>query len=161
MHMTKGERDLINSRTLSGHTSIAYNNQRASSRQRKHPMPTYTKFQLIDWVMSQDNSKKLFEDWISSDYDSNLAPSVDRLNDDKGYSFDNIRLVTWIENKSVEWSKKLKPISLKHKLTKIEYKFNSIKEACDTLNLSVEGISNVLGNRAKTSGGFYAKYTTI
>ena len=40
----------------------------------------------------------LFLKWQSSNYKRNLAPSIDRKDDTKGYSFENITVMTWKEN---------------------------------------------------------------
>lgn len=46
----------------------------------------------------QPNFKALWDSWVASDYKKNLIPSIDRLDDYRGYHLDNIRLVTWDEN---------------------------------------------------------------
>jgi len=49
-------------------------------------------------VYKQPNFEELYNNWVKHGYDKWYKPSVDRLNDDKGYSFSNIQLVTWKEN---------------------------------------------------------------
>ena len=61
-------------------------------------LPNYTKDQLKDWIFSQPNWEELYSDWVKSDYAKNKTPSVDRLDDYKPYTLNNIRLVTWLEN---------------------------------------------------------------
>ncbi len=69
-----------------------------SSKMRKHPEPEYTKDELAIWIKSQDNFINLYNDWVQSNYTSDLRPSCDRLDNSLGYSFTNIELITWKEN---------------------------------------------------------------
>jgi hypothetical protein len=48
--------------------------------------------------MAQNRFHELYDIWASNGYDRTLAPSVDRVDDSKGYTYGNIRLVTWAEN---------------------------------------------------------------
>jgi len=76
-----------------------YWDQCSNSRIRGHEQPAYTRDELVAWVTNQPHFQKLYDAWAASDYDSDLRPSCDRLDNSKGYSFDNIELVTWLENK--------------------------------------------------------------
>lgn len=92
-----------NKNTLIRHTprgviSQIYNHQRECSVRRGHPQPQYTKEELIDWVMSQPNWESLYKRWVENNYLKKLRPSLDRLDNSLGYSFDNIELVDWQEN---------------------------------------------------------------
>jgi hypothetical protein len=75
-----------------------YSTQRACSRHRGHQLPNYTLDELREWCYSQDNFNQLFEDWENDNYSRFSVPSCDRIDNDKGYSLDNIQLVAWREN---------------------------------------------------------------
>ena len=75
-----------------------FNNQIEHSRYRGHPRPAYTYEEFKSWVMAQPHYKELYDNYKDSGYDKNLVPSVDRLDPNKPYSFDNIELVTFKEN---------------------------------------------------------------
>lgn len=154
---TEAERDLRRRHTLSGCMSKIYNSQRINSKIRGHGLLPYNKYELIDWVLKQPQAWTVYERWKLSNYDINLTPSIDRIEDDLGYSFDNIRIITWEDNRAKEWIRKEKPIILVHKKTKGEFKFNSIKEACEKFDLNSGAISNVLRGDSKSTGGFYIK----
>lgn len=77
-----------------------YWDQCSNSKVRGHTPPQYTKQELTEWVLSQPNYLALYNAWKESDYISNLRPSCDRLDNSKGYSLDNIELITWAENRS-------------------------------------------------------------
>ena len=85
-------------RTVKGLIVSIYGRQKKSSKKRGHQLPTYSKEELHVWITSQSNFKELYDNWIASDCDMWLIPSVDRLDDAKGYSFNNIQLITWREN---------------------------------------------------------------
>lgn len=80
-------------------TSI-YGSQRASSKRRCHTNPNYSRGELISWCLGQDLFHALYDNWVDSNYDMLDIPSIDRLNDYEPYSFDNIQLMTWRENKA-------------------------------------------------------------
>ncbi len=86
-------------KTREGLAANIYGSQRSSSKARCHDIPNYSNSELKEWLFSQSNFEVLFQNWIDSDYDAMLSPSVDRLDDYKPYTFDNIRLITWKANK--------------------------------------------------------------
>ena len=85
-------------RTKEGHIKKIYHNQKRASIKRGHNMPTYSLDELYDWLMSQKKFHILFDNWKRLDYQKWYAPSVDRKNDDIGYTMSNIQLLTWKEN---------------------------------------------------------------
>jgi len=84
--------------TKKGVIRVIYKTQKANSKRRGHNPPEYTKEELKEWLYKH-NFKKLYDNWVKSGYQKKMKPSVDRLNDFKGYSFSNIRLVTDAENR--------------------------------------------------------------
>ena len=123
--------------TKNGLINLIYLSQKESSKRRSHNSPTYTKQELKDWLFSQELFNKLFNDWKKSGFEKMLSPSVDRKNDYKGYSFDNIQLMTWNENKNKGHSDILNGINKKtskaiigiNKKTGKRVEFRSAKEA--------------------------------
>lgn len=85
-------------RTQKGVIRVMYKTQVRNSKARNMDLPSYTKEQLKVWLYN-NNFEKLYNDWVNSGFEKAIKPSVDRLDDFKPYSFDNIRLVTWKENK--------------------------------------------------------------
>ena len=88
------------SRTKRGLASKIYFAQVNSCRNRGHELPSYTIDELYKWLLNQVNFNSIYENWVKSKYDKMLYPSIDRLDDYLSYSFKNIRLVTWQENKN-------------------------------------------------------------
>ena len=57
-----------------------------------------------------------------------LVPSIDRLDDFKGYSFSNIRLTTWKENREHQYKDIKNGVGTSGARCKTIYKFNADKE---------------------------------
>jgi hypothetical protein len=85
-------------RTRDGWARRTYHTQRKTSKQRNHPAPGYDLEQLKEWTFSQSIFEELYQNWVNSNYLQSLRPSVDRVNEYKPYTLDNIRLVTFEEN---------------------------------------------------------------
>ena len=76
-----------------------YTGQKSSSKKRGHLPPSYTLGALIQWCISQKHYSTLFNVWENSNYLHELVPSINRLDETKGYSLDNIELLTWGEHR--------------------------------------------------------------
>lgn len=85
-------------RTPSGLFGRIYSHQQEASRKRGHKPPTYTVKELRNKYLNTELYRQLHAEWVVSGYDKYKAPSFDRLDNFKGYSFDNIQLVTWEVN---------------------------------------------------------------
>ena len=86
-------------KTEKGIIRVIYKTQIANSKRRKMDLPNYTKEELKEWLYN-NNFKKLYDNWVLSNFNKMMKPSVDRLDDYKPYTFENIRLVTWQDNKN-------------------------------------------------------------
>jgi hypothetical protein len=89
-------------------SSKIYGAQRNRSKKRGHALPEYNLEQLREWLYDQPNFEQLFLEWTNSGHDTMLIPSIDRINDDIGYTFSNIQLMTWGENDAKEKAKQKK-----------------------------------------------------
>lgn len=96
--LCKAELTAIYNKTLIGKLTLIYNSQIKASKDRGHPEPKYSKKELIQHALTNTNFLTLYNTWKQSNYEKDLSPSFDRLDDSFGYSFNNLRLVTWQEN---------------------------------------------------------------
>jgi len=85
-------------RTKEGILTRIYGDQKKNSIRRGHPLPTYTKEELGKWIFTQKKFNALFDRWVRCGYKSDAKPSIDRKNDNKPYTLENIRLTTWRDN---------------------------------------------------------------
>jgi len=160
--------DKIYKRTKLGLITKIYGGQVRNSKERGHDKPKYSKEEFSEWVITNPSFETLYENWVLSDYHTNLSPSVDRLNDDDGYSFGNIRLVTWIENKTKSHKdmynginkKQLKPVLQYSKDGVFIKEYYSMKHASRETNTNFCNMSQVCLGHKKSAGGFIWKYST-
>lgn len=68
------------------------------SKNRNYSEPNFTNKQFKEWCFSNTEFINIYDKWAESKYNKWNKPSVDRINNYKSYTFDNIRIVTWLEN---------------------------------------------------------------
>ena len=153
---------IIYQRTRHGIASRIYSHQRRNSRSRNYAMPNYSLDELRDWIFSQPNFNKLFDDWVESGYSKDKTPSCDRIDDYKSYTFDNIQILTWSENNQKHYDDVKNGINNKIskaviQLTKDGIMINeyySINHAGRETGIERSHIGRCCRGKLKTSGGF-------
>ena len=147
-------------KTKKGVVCIIYSGQRASSRTRKQHPPEYTLEELRNWCLSQPHFHRLYEEWVVSGYKRNKKPSIDRINPNKGYSFDNIQLMTFYENnyKQGKYERthfhqyiKIVQKTLTGKIVRI---WEGINPTAKQLGISRYSLRDALDGRSKTCLGY-------
>ena len=156
-------------RTIKGQIHYLYNSQKGSSRKRNMVMPSYSKQEFTLWLYSQPLYFELFDKWRLSDYNRMEAPSVDRLDDSKPYTFSNIQLMSFRENnsKSHKDRKSGKLLTSQNRAVSQFTKdfiyirdFSSIAIAGREVGSSSHGkITDVCKKKRKTAYGFYWEYS--
>ena len=153
-------------RTKKGLVSQIRGTQVSNSKRRGHPKPTYTTNELYEELMASTLFHKLFDAWEQSDFDHNLVPSIDRLDDYKPYSFDNIRLTTWGENNSKAYNDRKNGINNKHSKGVNQFtkdgvfidSFHSVIEASRVTGINRACISKVCLKQRKSAGNYYWEF---
>jgi len=136
-------------RTKQGVITGIYYSQVARSKLKGLALPKYTLEQLRAWMFTQPNFEELYNNWKKSGYEKDLVPSVDRIDDYKGYSFDNIQLTTWEENNRKGYSDRKNGINNKISKVVIQYdlngnklkKYHSVREAGRRTGINHRNIS--------------------
>lgn len=149
-------------KTPRGLATSIYSAQKKRSIHNNFPLPNYTMDELRDWLFDQPNFYKLFCDWRDSGYKRDLIPSCDRLNDNKGYSFDNIQLISWKENREKHYSDVRAGINNKRNKAVRQYYMNGkfIKEYYSQSQATREtgilqcNISGACLGKVRDAGGF-------
>lgn len=89
-------------KTEKGVIRVIYKTQKSNSIKRGHPAPSYTKEEFKRWIYS-NGFKSIYDNWVESGFRKDCKPSVDRIDDFKPYSLDNISLVTWLDNRKRQY----------------------------------------------------------
>ena len=142
-----------------------YDDQIASSKIRKQEKPSYTKKEFIDKYINNEVYLSLYINWVGSGYLKDLAPSFDRIDDYKGYSFDNLQLMRWFENrrkahldrKEGRNNKHSKAITGTNIKTGDKLEFHSMNEA-DRNGFCNVCICNCCRGKVKTHKGYIWSY---
>ena len=142
-----------------------YHGQISSSKKRGHELPKYTLSELREWMLSQDIYHQLFNEWAASNYSKDKVPSCDRIDDYKGYSLDNIRLVTWAENDRKHHENRIAGVNNKTNKAIKQYsmsgefikEFYSVRQAYRETLINPASISGCRTGRIKSAGGFLWK----
>ena len=144
-----------------------YGRMKSSSKSRENCPLLFSKLEFIDWIYSLNGHfEKLHQEWVKSGFKKDLVPSVDRKDDYKGYSFDNIKLTTWeINNKNQcskmateKWSKEVEQLDIDDNLLNT---FSSTREAATIIGKpkSSSFISAACRGEYPTAFGFKWRYT--
>lgn len=87
-----------------------YSGMKNSSKGRGHRAPAFSKQEFIIWCKKEKNWKQLWNDWISAECSTKLRPTIDRLDNKNGYSFENMRIISWDENHHKQTISKSMPV---------------------------------------------------
>ena len=155
--------------TLEGKLRYIYKHQIKNSKSRGHNPPEYSEQELVNKFIHSPNYIKLYNTWKSSGFKPELAPSIDRKEDFKEYSFDNITLMTWQKNNFKEYAKHKSGTSVNEDLKPVwQYTMEGIyvndyisqNEAARQVNsVTQQTISLCCKQEIKSSGGFRWFYT--
>lgn len=152
-------------RSESGKISLIYHSQILSSKRRNMSPPNYTRDELSEW-MYENNYKELYDNWVNSDYNTDLAPSPDRKDDYKPYTFDNLQLVTYLQNKENYHRNKKTGVTTKEGISILQIgkgdniicEHHSSMAASRATGINQQNISGCCNGKRKSAGGFKWKF---
>lgn len=153
-------------KTKEGIIQTMYDSQKSSCKTRGMVQPKYTKDEFFKWCISQEVFHILYQGWVDSEYNMYSKPSVDRIDNFKTYSFDNIRIMTWKENKLLGHKAYVEGNTIFGYRSVSQYDldgnfikdFISSREAQREHNISYQNILKCCNSERKTAGGFTWKY---
>jgi hypothetical protein len=146
-------------RSLKGRINRIYYDQHIYSKKRGHHPPNYTRDELATWMYA-NGYEELHKKWVESGYIKALSPSCDRLDNKKGYSLDNIQLVTWKINHrnntgDTHGSAKVLDYYKTYPINRANF-----KQVCIRRNWSFDDFTEVFNHtHTSPSGSSYSKYT--
>ena len=137
-----------------------------SSKKRNMSLPEFDKNSFKSWVLAQEVFHKLYYEYEQSNYSTRLKPSIDRLDDYKGYSFDNMQIITWGENYDKSRLHMVDGTNTKNSKTVYQYtkegelvrEYFSMAEAAKHLNTNWQNISACCRGVHKTCKGYIFSY---
>lgn len=100
--------------------------------------------------------ERLYLEWVKSNYNKQLKPSIDRINNKLHYTKTNIQWLTWAENRYKQsMERRCRKGEVYQMLgNKIVKKFKSQREAVIKTGISQGNMSEVLNGKRKTAGGY-------
>lgn len=102
--------------------------------------------------INDKNYNLLFDNWVKSEWEYNLIPSIDRINPEEGYTLDNIQFITMIENLTKD--RKRCPINVYDINDNFIRRFKSGAEAAKILSIQQSNIWKVLKGERRSAGNF-------
>jgi len=143
---------------------VIYKTQKRNQKLRSHGELPYTKNELSAWLYS-NGFKEIYESWKESGFTKDLKPSVDRIDSLKGYSLDNIQLITWGENRRLQYDdikkatgssgKRCKPVNKLDQNGVVICQYVSYSSASRDAGYSLE---YAIKNGVKCKKGFFWSY---
>jgi len=157
-------------KTLKNYYTQVYSSARYKSKRRGEPYPSFTKQELIQWLIGM-GVQSMWIEYVESGYDKNLKPSIDRLDDYGAYEFSNMRLVTWRDNlisgvngkkhhknSTNEQNKKAVILHTGSEHDIPTLRFESLIDCADWLKVHKVSVSRVLTGKRKTIKGYKLSY---
>lgn len=149
-------------KTKNGVICMIYNNQKIRSKRLNWDAPSYDLNTLRSWVLAKSEFHKIFNKWVSSGYLRNNKPSIDRIDDYKPYSLDNIQIVSWKENNDRGSLDQKSGLNTKNCESVIQTDvnnnyintFHSLRHAARMTGVPSCNIGLVCSGERKTAGGF-------
>lgn len=154
------------SRKIKNKVFSIYLSQKLHSKKRGHNPPEYSKQEFLEWCIKNQTFQTLYKNWVESGFKKGLAPSIDRIDDYKTYSFDNIRICTWGENLNKGHSDRLFGINNKGSKAVLQFdldgnfikEYHSISQTARETGISIGNICSVCKNKRFKAGNFKFKY---
>ena len=142
-----------------------YSRMKRSSLKRGHPLPNFIKDEFVDWCIA-NGFDELYKKWFESGFKKDFAPSIDRVDNTKGYTFKNMQLTTWnINNSNGNKDRKYGRYKTQHKaVLQFDKELNfiaeyvSICEASRQTGIDDHSISLVCRGKRNTAGSYIWKY---
>lgn len=136
-----------------------YSEQQGKSKEKARYLLSYTRQEFYDRFLNDPHYLRLHGEWVESGCQRAKVPSIDRIDPSKGYSMDNIQMVTWSENHT----KSLKEhthtaVVVYDKQGNLLGDYNSMKEASAATGATPSSIYGVCIGRWGHAKGFVFRY---
>jgi hypothetical protein len=158
----------VSRKTRKGVSRRIYFDQIKSSDYRGYDRPDYTLKEFRKWLFSQKDFERIYIDWVRSNYSHLLSVSCDRIDDYRPYTFDNIQLMTWGQNKRKGHDDRINGNNRKQSIPvcqmsddgEVIAEFHSLSSAVRSVGGDRASISKCCKGERITSCGFKWKFST-
>ena len=108
--------------------------------------------------LSDKKFNRLYKEWWKSNYNKQLKPSLDRIDNKKGYYFGNIHFLTWAENRfkqsATDGKRGRKPRVIQMLGEKVIKIYQSQRHCVKELGISQGNLSTVLNGKRNYVNGY-------
>lgn len=124
---------------------------------RRHPVE-FTLQQFHDKYLNDKKYNRLYNEWVNKNYHTQFKPSLDRINNKLGYTFENTQMLTWAENRykqsAYDGKRGRKGKVIQMQGDKIINIFKSQRECVKKLGISQSNLSSVLNGKRNYVSGY-------
>ena len=139
-----------------------YHKQIERCKKKGVSLPTYSLNEFHERFLNDEKFQDIYSNWVNNGCQYYDKPSIDRIDPDKGYSMDNIQVLTWRENREKgdreNARRKTTAIVMFDRNGNKLREFESIKEAVKETNLHQGLIVAVCQGLRNHTGGFVFRY---
>lgn len=145
-------------RSKHGVINQMYSSSISRTKKKGFTPVSFTKGELEKWVYSNKEFHTLYDEWVLEDYPTALKPSLDRLDDYKGYSLDNIRIVTANTNVKRYYSDAINGINTKSAKPVEQYSLDGeYIKTFHSLSAAARSVNGIPSNINQVINGTYAQ----
>lgn len=129
--------------------------------QKSRNVVEYSRVDFVNRFISDKRFIRLYNEWVKGGFKKPMKPSIDRINFKKGYSFDNVCVKTWEENRYKQRMESVlsrgKPVEAILDGTVVAT-YKSQRIAADTLGCFQSAISRCCRGLQQEVGGYKWRY---
>lgn len=86
-------------RTVKGLLTNSYHKQIERCKKNGRELPSYSLRELQDKFLNNKQFLKIYDNWVKSGYKYYDKPSIDRIDNTKSYTLDNLQILSWRQNR--------------------------------------------------------------
>ena len=113
-----------------------------------------SKDEFLDKFKNDEKYLRLYKEWQESGFLRKLAPSIDRIDNLKGYTLDNMQMITFIDNSMKEKCHKVEATNNEWNVSN-EYK--SIRECSRMMSVSYSILRRIIDTEESYAGWLFKR----
>ena len=149
-------------RTKLGVLTNAYNKQIERCKKYNRDIPTYSLKEFQDKFWNDNKFNSIYWAWVEGGFKKEIKPSFDRIDATKSYSFNNIQILTWQENREKGDKEKINIYTTALNMYDIQgnfiKSFNSTKDAVRETGINQSLITGCCRGKYSRAKDYVFKY---